>query len=1124
MNTWKIIQDSDNDSIQRVDNQSGGYTDVVGGTSYEIYVMGYIETTDSLVFAINSNLPNDGISNPRAEDNNVKWGDLILNFSGTSLDSASGSLYGVKFIPDNDSGVNQVGIYSNVTVKSVTADNGLLLTQLGGSNSQTGYNPYVRSKDGNPQNGELGPDDPYFNQGERIDNVINSGNLIGEVLTLTAAELSNLGFNSPDAVGSHTIGISIPKELLPVGNFTAHLSMECGNDIVAIRGEIIPNPCIDIEKSTNGVDADTLETAPAIAEGETVTWTYEVTNCGNIPFAEADVVVIDDQGVIPVLDRSSDAGQDGILSPGETWTYTATGIAEPLLRTVDFDTDAAGNPLDEGGFTGLEYTDWGLTISRLGEAEEVENGLALVDSSSEDLYTADSNTDLGTPNENYGGPGRAGDDVNSDVSGNTEALDNVLVLLREGATVDRPTDQFDGGTFLFELATPQTVKDMSFLDMDANDRETRDLDGDLLPDAGIIYAYDEAGVLIGQRAITPLGNNSFQTVDLDFENVSSMKVTFVGSGAITGLSFGDYYQNIGTVTVPGASDDDPSHYVPTDPDIDIEKYTNVNGTLVDADFADTPATANPGEIISWQYHVTNTGNVAFNADQVTVTDDDPNVVLTFAGESGVADGILSPGEVWYYTGTYQGITDSPLFYTVDFDTDAQGNAIAEGELVRDQYADWGLTISTTVPQGKDYGATVLNSSNPNPYDKNDDMVTDTENNVLIHSRYENNQPPKTTDRFDGGTFIFEWEDPVDIGAMQFLDIEADEDETVVIRTFDADGNLIDESLIEGEENGGLIDFDINDRGVARMEVDLNGSGAITDFNFSRPYRNTATVTVTANDGDKSVSDSYTLIDRDHSHVRLLDPTIADFNRDSFADVVTRNQTTGENQILHLEGSRVVTQTALATEIDQSWQIQGIADFDGDGRDDLVWRNRATGQNVTWLDGDRQAGQFLTSESDLNWEICGVGDFDGDGGADDLVWRHRVTGQNAVWFMDNFQRTGGVMLDSNTDLNNRLAAVGDFNGDGQDDLIWRNAATGSNRAWLMDGVDVAEVLYLQSEADLNWQIQGVADYNKDGHGDLLWQHAATGEGAVWAMTGAQQIGGAFLQNVGSAGLASTVVVG
>ncbi|MEM9825510.1 MAG: hypothetical protein AAF958_02915, partial [Planctomycetota bacterium] len=97
-------------------------------------------------------------------------------------------------------------------------------------------------------------------------------------------------------------------------------------------------PGISIEKLTNGVDADIPSEAVEIAAGDVVTWTYQVTNTGSTTFAQADVSITDDNGTpgdasddfSPMLAVASDVGSDGLLSPGEVWTYTATDTALSL--------------------------------------------------------------------------------------------------------------------------------------------------------------------------------------------------------------------------------------------------------------------------------------------------------------------------------------------------------------------------------------------------------------------------------------------------------------------------------------------------------------------------------------------------------------------------------------------------------------------------------------------------------------------------------------------------------------------------------------------------------------------------------------------------------------------------
>ena len=81
---------------------------------------------------------------------------------------------------------------------------------------------------------------------------------------------------------------------------------------------------IDIEKATNGIDAD-LRPGPFIPAGSAVTWTYVVTNTGNAPLGA--ITVTDSMtGVVPTF-VGGDANNNSLLDLTETWTYQATGTA-----------------------------------------------------------------------------------------------------------------------------------------------------------------------------------------------------------------------------------------------------------------------------------------------------------------------------------------------------------------------------------------------------------------------------------------------------------------------------------------------------------------------------------------------------------------------------------------------------------------------------------------------------------------------------------------------------------------------------------------------------------------------------------------------------------------------------
>ena len=82
-------------------------------------------------------------------------------------------------------------------------------------------------------------------------------------------------------------------------------------------------PAIQIVKFVNGQDADS-PTGPQVAVGSTVTFTYVVTNKGNV--ALANVAVADDK-LGPIASFTGDTNSNGLLDLTETWTYTATATA-----------------------------------------------------------------------------------------------------------------------------------------------------------------------------------------------------------------------------------------------------------------------------------------------------------------------------------------------------------------------------------------------------------------------------------------------------------------------------------------------------------------------------------------------------------------------------------------------------------------------------------------------------------------------------------------------------------------------------------------------------------------------------------------------------------------------------
>jgi len=78
--------------------------------------------------------------------------------------------------------------------------------------------------------------------------VIQSGRFLGDIDLLDGTQLSNAGldFSHFEANDSHTFGFRFDRALLSRngGSFVSHLFLECGNDGVALKGDLesVPEP------------------------------------------------------------------------------------------------------------------------------------------------------------------------------------------------------------------------------------------------------------------------------------------------------------------------------------------------------------------------------------------------------------------------------------------------------------------------------------------------------------------------------------------------------------------------------------------------------------------------------------------------------------------------------------------------------------------------------------------------------------------------------------------------------------------------------------------------------------------------------------------------------------------
>lgn len=198
-------------------------------------------------------------------------------------------------------------------------------------------------------------------------------------------------------------------------------------------------------------------------------------------------------------------------------------MAQFTSLTLDFEQDLLGNILQAGQIIDGEFS----SLVSISTDNSVDNPALIFDSSNPPR----SDRDLGTPNIDFGGPGRGEGGSAGTPGENSRSLGNVLIIAKDtidadgDGLVDVPNDNTRGGVFFFDFAAPVTVR--SFDVIDINERESITFE-----------AFDIDGNLISSVAAEVLGENSFQTVDIEADNVAQLQVRSRGTFALDNLVLG----------------------------------------------------------------------------------------------------------------------------------------------------------------------------------------------------------------------------------------------------------------------------------------------------------------------------------------------------------------------------------------------------------------------------------------------------------------------------------------------------------------------------------------------------------------------------------------------------------
>ncbi|MEZ4864078.1 MAG: SdrD B-like domain-containing protein [Caldilineaceae bacterium] len=427
----------------------------------------------------------------------------------------------------------------------------------------------------------------------------------GESTTCTATGVAQVGqyANTAIVTGTSQIGVITPRQTVTDSDPSHYFGL---------------NPAIAIKKFTNNQDADDPNgfDVPQIAPGATVTWTYRVTNIGNVPFTDTEVMVSDD--IVGPITQIVDKGDgDNILAPGEVWIYQKVGTAVNLLINQSGLTIVEGCDFTESGVTRPAYRNIGTVVVQ-------------------DLMASDPSHYCNTPAPAIAikkfTNGQDADDPNG----------TDVPQIAPGAAV----------TWTYRVTNTGNITIMD-VDISVSDDIAGPVtqiinkgDGDNLLAPGEVWIYQKVGtavnLLTAQSGVTTVPGCDPNQTDL----------------------IRPAYRNIGMVMALEMTDSDPSHYCNAPaPGIVIKKFTNGNDAD-NANDADVPQIA-PGATITWTYYVTNTGNVPFSDSQVAVNDDIAGQVTQII-DKGDGNNVLAPGETWIYqkVGTAVNLTTTQAGLTI----------------------------------------------------------------------------------------------------------------------------------------------------------------------------------------------------------------------------------------------------------------------------------------------------------------------------------------------------------------------------------------------------------------------------------------------------------------------------
>jgi FtsP/CotA-like multicopper oxidase with cupredoxin domain len=205
---------------------------------------------------------------------------------------------------------------------------------------------------------------------------------------------------------------------------------------------------------------------------------------------------------------------------------------------------------------------------------------------------------------------------------------------------------------------------------------------------------------------------------------------------------------------------------------------------------------------------------------------------------------------------------------------------------------------------------------------------------------------------------------------------------------------------------------------------------------------------------------------------------SDFNFDGYADVLYQNSGTGDLAVWFMNGTTMTSATNLVPQGTGSaaLQVVAVADFNEDSFPDILFQDSATGNLTIWyMNGINRVSVAATTPQGpggANWKVVGSGDFNGDTFTD-LLFQDTTTGDVVLWNMNRAAMTSVAYLNPQNpgSASWKVVAVRDYNHDGTPDILFQNSVTEDLVVWSMNGSSMMSFAFVnpQNPGAPNWKV-------------------------------------------------------